>query len=325
MREASLAAIDQWGVDVMGTDGLLEGVRVEEVVGGTTMPGAGAGLLVEQAVSGDPSVVTLRGIAVEDVETLGVYLSSSQATLSEIAVRQVAPHNDSGAFGRGISFEYAAAHSTGGSTGELSNCLVADVHDYGISVLGSSATVTSCHVDGVALPPTGSGGGEPPSIGIYVQQGLDNPLPATATISHVVIDEVVSVGIGIAAANGTINAAIVRDVGAPGELLGDGICAMHLYYASPESVLVVPTTLAVTGSQVFGSQRAGLSTFASALSLTGNVVSCNTIDLNGEPSFGTDFEITDGGDNWCGCGDDWSQCKVLSSNLEPPPAAMPGK
>ncbi|MBW2459720.1 MAG: DUF1565 domain-containing protein, partial [Deltaproteobacteria bacterium] len=325
VREASIADVEQMGLDGMGADALVEGVVVKNVTGVTDMAGAGAGIAIEADPLGGPSLATLRGVAIENVEALGLYVGSSEVTLSEIAVRGVAPHTATGTFGRGIALEYQVDRSVLGSEASLQNCAVQDVNDTGVSVLGSSADITSCLIDGVTIPPAApNDNGEPGSFGIYVQQALDTALPATAAIDHVVIDHTLSVGIAVAAATATIDGSIVRDVGASGQLLGDGIAALSVYYLQP-TPLLVPASVEVTGSQVTGAHRAGLSAFSSALSLSGNEVSCNAIALNGETFYGVPFEITDDGDNWCGCDGLWSECKVLTSSLVPPPPVGPGK
>ncbi len=67
------------------------------------------------------------------------------------------------------------------------------------------------------------------------------------------------------------------------------------------------------------SKRAGVASFAGDISMGGVWLDCNTIDLNGEIVMHFPFDITNTGDNRCGCGDAIWPCQVLSSNLAPPP------
>jgi hypothetical protein len=326
LRGASVADVEQAAVIVSGAEALLEGLRVTRITGTDTDTGFGLGLGVEPDIRGTPSVATLRGIAVESVQTLGIYVASSQAIMSEIAVRDVDPQRFTNAFGRGIGLEYSPQMSDRGSNGTLENCAIEDVHDSGVAVLGSSAAITSCLIDGVAQPPETTTGGEPSSFGILVQDALVAPLSGSATIDHVQVERAVGVGIAVGGAEATVAASIVRNVGAPEGPLGDGITAFGLlYHETGGTTRVAPSTVAVTGSRVAGSYRAGLAAFSSSLELTGNEILCNAISLNGESFEGVTFEVADGGGNRCGCDGTWQDCTVLSSNLSPPSPADPGK
>ena len=49
-------------------------------------------------------------------------------------------------------------------------------------------------------------------------------------------------------------------------------------------------------------------------------MNCNPINMNGEAFAGHPFSFSDAGGNRCGCDDETSECKVLSTQLLPPEA-----
>ena len=71
-------------------------------------------------------------------------------------------------------------------------------------------------------------------------------------------------------------------------------------------------------SLVESNDRAGLSSFGALLRVGSTRVECNTIDLDGEPLEGRDYQFDDLDLNTCGCDSSERICKVLTSNLEPP-------
>jgi hypothetical protein len=73
-------------------------------------------------------------------------------------------------------------------------------------------------------------------------------------------------------------------------------------------------------ASIFASNaRAGLAVFATDAHLANSWLDCNPIHLNGEMFEGCDFELNDDGGNTCLCDTEIVPCKVLSTNLEPPP------
>ncbi|RLB47207.1 MAG: hypothetical protein DRI90_26585, partial [Deltaproteobacteria bacterium] len=96
---------------------------------------------------------------------------------------------------------------------------------------------------------------------------------------------------------------------------GDGIGASSTIIWLPD---IIPTTLAVTRATIEGVPRAGVSNFAANVSISGSLLDCNAIDLDGEPIDGIDFVFDDLGGNDCGCGDERGACKVLTTDIGPP-------
>ena len=110
---------------------------------------------------------------------------------------------------------------------------------------------------------------------------------------------------------------VVRDVGAQignGDF-GDGIVVVQDQAAA---------TLALAGSRIEASVRAGLSVFSATATVGSATVECNAFDVDGEAASGP-FALTDEGGNVCGCGGARSACQVVSSNLSAPAPIGGGK
>ena len=81
--------------------------------------------------------------------------------------------------------------------------------------------------------------------------------------------------------------------------------------------LAASSTGTFTNNQIVQSERAGLSSFGSTLSLSGNTILCSAFDIDVEELNGTPGVVQDLGGNQCGCGQT-GQCVAASSSLQAP-------
>jgi len=81
-----------------------------------------------------------------------------------------------------------------------------------------------------------------------------------------------------------------------------------------------PATALVMHTRIENSARAGVSNFGGDVGLEGVQLECNTIALASEvlPIIERPSTFDDRGNNLCGCGEIVSECKAISSGLEPP-------
>ena len=84
-----------------------------------------------------------------------------------------------------------------------------------------------------------------------------------------------------------------------------------------DGVLAASSTGTFTNNQIVQSERAGLSSFGSTLSLSGNTILCSAFDIDVEELNGTPGVVQDLGGNQCGCGQT-GQCVAASSSLQAP-------
>jgi hypothetical protein len=137
---------------------------------------------------------------------------------------------------------------------------------------------------------------------------------AAALIEDSLIEISNEAGISLFGVPATLDGVLIRQTAANGfALFGDGVTAV----GDP-----TPASLTVRHSVIANSERAGLSSFGSEITLERTQIECNLIDLNGETSDGTPegtpFLLHDLGGNRCGCGDEEHGCQIASSQLEPP-------
>lgn len=85
----------------------------------------------------------------------------------------------------------------------------------------------------------------------------------------------------------------------------------------------LPASVTVANTRIQQSQRAGLSNFGSAVSLSRTEIVCAGFELEGEPYDGMSFAFTDAGANSCGCPDANATCISVSASLEAPAPETP--
>lgn len=100
---------------------------------GTRGDGAGAGGRGVTVRLG--ATATFLGALVRGVRDMGMFIIGSEATLSQVVVRDVA-RQPNGQFGRGISFQP-------GARGSLTGVTVRDAHDTGVELLGPGTLVSA--------------------------------------------------------------------------------------------------------------------------------------------------------------------------------------
>ena len=88
--------------------------------------------------------------------------------------------------------------------------------------------------------------------------------------------------------------------------------------AEYKQALDAHSIVAVTDSRIESSDHAGIASFAATVEMTGTVLECNGIDLNGETHEGGPFAFLDHGRNRCGCREGTGACIALSVGLTPP-------
>lgn len=133
---ASAVLRSRGGVGIAGSDGTLEGVRIEESRATAADHLGGACIAVLRAED-EHSVAVVRGSLVRQCDTGGITVRGS-ATIEDSLFAAIAPEPASGLFGRGIEITYEPGLVTRGDA-TIRNSRVEDSHDIGI--LAASADV----------------------------------------------------------------------------------------------------------------------------------------------------------------------------------------
>ncbi len=301
------------GVGIVSADALVEGTIVRDIVTDAVMDDA-RGLAIEQ----DPNYVqhpiaTLRGVRVERTGTFGIAAIGADVTIDSALVRDIAAQPSTGLFGRGIGFEVEQFSNTP-SVGQLSNSLVENTTEAGLTVIGSDVEIDSVIIRDTQPRPLDGLLGR----GMLIQISYETLRRATATVAWSLVEDNYESGIMVASADATIANTIVRNNGSSDtdSLFADGIVS---YGFVDLQLFLLEARSTLTEVIIESNARAGISSFAAEVTVGDSWLDCNPIQMNGEVVDYYSFIYNDTGGNRCGCGGVTEECKVLSSNLSPPP------
>lgn len=305
------------GVDTRGATCAMEGLVVRDIARWGDGGFLNAGIAVEDVGGPQLPEATIRGSRIENVSYRGVVVRGATATLEGVAVRGVADIDGLTAIGVELAVDWDAKPPRG-STATLRACDVGDVRGFGVSVGGSAATLDSTRIHDSVDP-----GDLALCGGLLVITG-DVELPATAALTHCLIEQVQGLGIEIAQGQVTLDESVVR-AATPDSHLGYGDAISLLTLADLPNI----ASVAVTDSRLESTARAGISSFGGHVVIGSTEMECNPIDLDGETShLGTydggvaavpaEAKFEDRGGNRCGCSGETWDCAVRSMKLEPP-------
>jgi hypothetical protein len=278
------------GVNGSGVELTVTGCVVRDV--GVSSMGRGRG--VQLMANGiHRSQGTLRGSLIERVRDVAVAAFGSSLTVEGTAVRDTLPYTDQ-KHGLGLM-----AVSGGGPAAELvvTGTTVERVLKSGLAGQGASITVDTTTFRQVAPEQLGGFFGR----GVQIQsQGSDvTDLSMTQSLVH----ESTEVGILGFDSPLHLDGVLVREVAARADgMFGDGVS------------LDGTASIELHRSLITDNARAGMTLFGAQAVIGANAFRCNSIHIDGEGA----FDVTNVGGNTCGCGEQREECRVLSSNLEPP-------
>lgn len=172
LRDSLLERHHEGGLVIAGGNATVEGSIIRDI-----LPSAnglfGRGISVEpNPETGELSHLVLSQSTIERTHEIGLFVAGVSAVVDGTAIRDIQP-GDSGRYGRGINVQDDPYWNTPGSL-ELRDSQVEAVHDMGILVLGSAATIERVAVRGTSVDGRGLFGD-----GIAV---LSTLIPAEATI-----------------------------------------------------------------------------------------------------------------------------------------------
>jgi hypothetical protein len=142
------------------------------------------------------------------------------------------------------------------------------------------------------------------------------------TLRRSVVEDTHAAGVAALGADLIVSDVIAADTKpqASANDFGDGIVASAWVQFLDQ---LYPTSMEIERASVTGNARAGIASFGAEVGVGSSLVDCNTIALDAETLDDMRATFEDRGRNVCGCGSVTVACKVLSSNLEPPPSLPP--
>ncbi|MBW2523182.1 MAG: hypothetical protein JRI23_03365 [Deltaproteobacteria bacterium] len=259
-----------------------------------------------ESLTGLRSELSLRTSVIESNLRSGLAVHGSVAAVEHTVIRDTAVNPAEEQFGgRGLLVQLDP------DTGEpaevtVRSSLIEASQESGVFVGGATVTLEATIVRDTQ--PTAQGGGRAVQV-----QDLDGSA-CSLTVRGSQLRGTSGVGMMLAGAVvATVEGVLFADTATLGQdgLFGDGLIAAALRSNSAE--------LAVSWSRIEGSERVGLASFGSEVTIASSEFWCNTIDLNAEASNGLDPALDDLGGNHCACDGEVVPCRILSSGILPPP------
>lgn len=250
-----------------------------------------------------PSELSITGSVLEDNVGYGAFLYGANGTIEGSLVRRTK-----------VGVEDFTQAGVVVNKGELTlkTSVVDENEQVGVFVLAAKATVESVTIRRMrARPPVNSHG-----VGLVVFPNAD-AAPGELELRTSTIDDVLTGGVILGAAQASLDGVLVRDVKLEPStsLYGDGILT-RVAYDMRGSVSIARTLVERTA-------RAGIAVLGSDASLASSRMVCATIAIDVEPYGGGPPGLVDQGGNVCGCGATGA-CVAVSANLVPYEIEPPG-
>jgi hypothetical protein len=186
--------------------------------------------------------------------------------------------------------------------------VIEDSHHVGLFVMGSDARVDGTVVRGT-LPEAAN---QQFGVGVHNQlmcteEACFPEARANLTLRGSIVEQSFDFGVVSVDSDLVVEGIVVRDTQAQvlDGLFGDGVSIVAVFSQA---------SAALASSRISRSARAGISSFASYVSLTRVAVECSAFPLDGEST----FQFEDRGGNACGCTTADGTCQLVSAGLEPP-------
>jgi hypothetical protein len=283
------------GVVVFGGTATLKSVLIRDIRAGSDE--LAIGVYVSSSLEDEsPATVTLSDSAIERAASNGLWVSASNATVNNCAVR------DLGAAAPVIGTGILAYTSKGKKRTSLNvtHSLVDGARMVAIWSLGSDAVIEDTTVQKT----------RPSTTGVATGLAADaSPEPATLVARRTIVDG--SAGTGVAVfhkSTVTLEECRISNTAAVMGIDGDGV-----------SVLSKDATLTVTKTRIDHSARAGIAAFGAKVTIAGSTLTCQAFDFDSEPEDGVKASFSDGGGNTCGCPEATGGCHAATAMLQPPP------
>ena len=306
LRRVLVEGAKDVGIFAVGATLVLDGTTVRGSLPNAT-GSLGVGLF---ARAGDgalalaiPSVVHAERSVVEGHFGAGISLSGGELVATRSVVRDIAPQAADGEDGFGV---FAIEDPTVSLPSVISLDRVVVERTFAGGVVMQEGQLDATRLTVVDVGPNQA----TQAFGAGVAFQLGPAGGATGTLTDSTVVRAHGQGVFVAASEAIVERTYVRDT-LPYDAeaaFGDGV----LVAAFDEQA-----SLAVHGSRVDNSVRAGVASFGAAVSVGETLMVCNSIDLNGQDLGGTSSFVDEGG-NVCRCDGVDHACQLQGAALLPP-------
>ena len=287
-----------------GADATVEDVAIIDTFSQTIDGRGGMGITVTwHQETGARSSATISRTSISGSRGEGVLIVGSDVTMDAVVIEDTQPTVE-GRFGRGME----AQGDPVSSVVTVSRSLIED--NVGAGALAGAAEMTfeDTIVRRTVPEPEGPFAGRF-GFGLTAQASEDVTTLAKLTARRCSITDNHAAGVSIFGGEIIVEQTRVSHTSPNVGLYGDGVLVYN-YRGAPSSGRV-------TQSIVADNERAGVAAFGTVVSLAETMLRCNAVDLNGEHTYDTPFDLVDEGANACGC-DAPEMCRAASAALEPP-------
>jgi len=300
VRHSLIENATQLGVVVHGSTLTLEDsvIRDSQPGGVSALGGAIAFLSGQQPATG-----SVRRSVVRSHRGLGIAVHNSMVTVEDSAVLDISPLEGIDTDGEGI---VGLADPGQSARVDVVGTTVMRAHTYGVLLRDADGSVEESTIRDI-WPPSAEIGG----VGIAVVGGIDGAHDLRPTMRRNLVANTTAFGMLVSDAEVEVSDVWVRDTQPEIDDFGDGFVVFSLDRQAQVSI---------DRSRIERSTRAGVSNFASRVTIGQSVLECNSFHLNGEALPFGPFELVDDGANHCGCEGTPAPCKVSSANLQAPEA-----
>jgi len=300
VRHSLIENATQLGAVVHGSTLTIEDsvIRDSRPGGVSALGGAVAFLFGQQPATG-----SVRRSVIRSHRGLGIAVHNSMVTVEDSAVLDISPLEGIDTDGEGI---VGLADPGQSARVDVVGTTIMRAHTFGVLLRDADGSVEETTIRDI-LPPSAEVGG----VGIAVVRGAANAQEPRASLRCNLVANSTGFGVLVSDAEVEMSDVWVRDTQPEVDDFGDGIVVFSLGHQAQVSI---------DRSRIERSTRAGVSNFASRVTIGQSVLECNSFHLNGEAlPFGA-FELVDDGANQCGCKGTPAPCKVSSANLQAPDA-----
>lgn len=298
-----------YGLLVDGSTASLSRVSVRDIAAQPSDGSVGAAVQIQaHDVTGTPADVTIRELLCERSHYAGLSITGAHVDASRVLVRDLYPEPRTGQFGRGI-LTFFDPSTQQGVTGTFRGVRIERAVEAGFFGQGVDLTLSDLAVMQTYARPDGDIG-----RGVCFQSESAD-LGSVAVLERVWIDQNHDAGLLLEGTTATVDHIFIADTlatVAEGKF-GDAIQVLS-------EVGFAPAVANIHNAHVEGSQRAGIAVYGATVSIANSALECNPIDLNGQHIGNNAFALSDAGGNRCGCGEEQKDCRVLTTDLEPPSA-----
>jgi hypothetical protein len=287
-----------------GADAIVEDSAILDTESQTIDDGGGVGVTVTwHAETGARSAATFSRVVVARSRGDGVLIVGSDLSLDAVVIEDTRP-TAAGRYGRGLEVQGDPV----ASVVTVTRSLIEDNVGAGAFVASADVTVEDTIVRRTRPEPEGPYEGQY-GFGLVGQASEDLTALAKLTARRCLLIDNHVAGASVFGGEVDIESCRIATTQPTLGLFGDGVLVYN--YRSAPAAGRIATSL------ISDNARAGVAAFGTAVSLEDNLMRCNALDLNGEATFDSAFELADEGGNVCGC-DASAACRAVSASLEPP-------